>query len=123
MNNDRWKKPSCSPCYEKGGAQVPTAVPDTAPSAGITQQEVGRVIAALEDSQYKWRTVQGVAKDANLPEERVRQIIDYLQAEGVVIQSSIDAEDGSELFTTRLHRRQTASLWHRFMAALRVSAD
>jgi DNA-binding IclR family transcriptional regulator len=97
--------------------------PTIPPPEGIASQDVQSVIAALENPQYKWRTIAGIAASTGLAEGQVRRILHYLEREGVAIQSSVDAEDGSALFTTRLHYREKASLWHRFLAALRNRPD
>ena len=78
----------------------PTQVPNTPLPAAVTRPEAEKVIAALEDPRYKWRTYSGVATDTGLSEEKVHTIIDYLQSTGEVIQSSVNAKDGSELFAT-----------------------
>ncbi len=73
-------------------------------------QKIKDVIAALEDSRYKWRTVSGVAKQTSLPEKEVSDTIAVLSSKGLVIHSSIPSENGADLFTTRSHYSKAASL-------------
>ncbi|OGL42891.1 MAG: hypothetical protein A2042_01970 [Candidatus Schekmanbacteria bacterium GWA2_38_11] len=62
---------------------------------------------SLEDSRYKWRTIRGLAKDtASLPEEIQKLLITHSD---VVVKSSIPADSGEELFTTREHFRRMQS--------------
>jgi predicted transcriptional regulator len=81
-----------------------------------------KVIRALEDEKFKWRTVPGIAKSTNLDEATVRSMINQLASEGRVLKSSVDAADGSELFTTREHFKQNASVWSRLRSAFQNRA-
>jgi hypothetical protein len=91
--------------------------------AGITQDQVNEVRAALESDKWDWRTVHGVAKDTKLDEKIVRKIIRHLIKKGDVIQSEIDSDDGDELYTTRSHYENSATLWDRMKAAFRNRAE
>ncbi len=100
-----------------------TQVPDVELPENVTRDDVERVIKELENANYKYRTVQGVASAAGLEQKTVKRIIDWLGDEGVVMQSSGDDPDGNALYTTRSHYRQKSSFWERFRASLRNRAD
>jgi DNA-binding MarR family transcriptional regulator len=48
-----------------------------------------RVITALKDPNYTWRTSQGVSQATNLPLSEVQGIINKLEQDGLVIKSRI----------------------------------
>lgn len=78
---------------------------------------------SLEDKKYKWRTVRGVAKEVGADEEEVRRILGENSSE--VIKSSIQAETGEDLFTTRAHYRKQQSPFVKIASSLsgRVSSS
>jgi predicted transcriptional regulator len=78
-----------------------------------------RVLMALESPSYRWRTLHGVAKEANLEPGAVLEAIRDLSRKGLVVRSSVPAANGEPLFTTRKHYRQNASLSERVLALLR----
>lgn len=78
------------------------------------------VIDALENPNYKWRTVAGISKDAGIEPLVVYRVIDKLGAQ--VVKSSVSSTTGDELFTTRRHLRQKESLLSRIGAVLRNRA-
>jgi hypothetical protein len=100
-----------------------TQVPDIEPPDGITRNDAERIIKAFEDTEYKYRTVRGVAGETGLDPATVKRIVDWLGAEGVIMQSSMDDPDGTPLYTTRAHYRQKSSFWERLIASLRNRAD
>jgi response regulator of citrate/malate metabolism len=102
---------------------MPTQIPEVEPPEGITRDNVKRVIEELENTDYKYRTLQGVASAAGLEEKTAKRIIDWLGDEGVVMQSSVDDPEGNPLYTTRLHYRQKSSFLERLRASLRNRAD
>jgi hypothetical protein len=74
------------------------------------------VVQALEDPNYEWRTVEGVAEQTGLPEANVRETLEELNGE--IIRSSIPDESGRHLYTTRKHYRETQGLGTRILNAL-----
>lgn len=66
---------------------------------------------ALENPNFKWRTISGVAKETGLPPitivNSLSQHVDY------VIRSSIPSTNGEDLFTTREHYQEKSTLWDR----------
>jgi hypothetical protein len=80
--------------------------------------EVRRVITALENAEYDWRTVQGIVKETGLSESRVRAIL--TEYPDLIMQSSIPDKDGRPLFTTRAHYRQTHGAFERLKTIFRA---
>jgi hypothetical protein len=62
---------------------------------------------SLEDRRYKWRTIRGIAKESGSSPEEIRKLL--AKHSDVVVKSSILADSGEELFTTREHFRQMQS--------------
>jgi pantoate kinase len=78
---------------------------------------------SLEDARYQWRTIRGVAKETSLTQEEVHKIIKMHAQE--VIKSSVAADSGEELFTTRQHFRRRQSVVAKIASSLtsRVSSS
>jgi hypothetical protein len=76
-------------------------------------KETEMVIAALENPDYDWRTIEGIVNDTKLSPERVLHIIKTLESE--LIRSSIPDEKGRPLYTTRKHYSETHSVYNRFI--------
>jgi hypothetical protein len=74
------------------------------------------VSAALENENYEWRTLRGVAEDLNTTEEEVLRIITENASE--VIKSSAPAETGEALFTTRHNYRKKASFLDKITSSI-----
>ena len=88
---------------------------------GNFQRDTGimrRVIDALEDPRYDWRTVEGVAEQTGIAPIKVREILMGLEDE--IVRSSIPDESGRTLYTTRKHYRDTQGLGTRLLSALAV---
>ena len=71
---------------------------------------------SLEDSRYKWRTIRGVAKETGLSSEEVKKLLAANST--VVIKSSIPADSGEELYTTREHFRRMQSPFVKISSSL-----
>lgn len=67
-----------------------------------------KVIEALNDSNYKFRTISGVARTTNLQKNEVNRIISERQDE--IVQLSRKNQKGEKLYTTRTHYNQVASI-------------
>lgn len=79
------------------------------------------VLAALNDSKYKWRTISGISKATGLSPEKVKETIN-LNGD-LIIQSSALSPKGEPLFTTREKHSKETSTWSRIGSALRNRAD
>ncbi len=75
-----------------------------------------KVIIALEDDKYKWRTVDDVAKEVKLPVAEVKTIFSRL--EDFILKSSIKDTNGNELYTTREHYLEKSSFIDRLLNSL-----
>jgi predicted component of viral defense system (DUF524 family) len=76
---------------------------------------------ALENGKYRWRTVRGVAKELNTTDLEIIELIQQHADE--VIKSSIPAETGEDLFTTRKHYRANASSYAKIISTLSQSVS
>jgi hypothetical protein len=74
------------------------------------------VSAALENNKYIWRTLRGVAKELKTTQEEVLQIITENASE--VIKSSVPANTGENLYTTRKHYRRKASFFDKITSSM-----
>jgi hypothetical protein len=78
------------------------------------------VVGALENPNYKWRTIDGLVKETGIDESTVRRVIVKLGEQ--VVRSSVSSTSGEDLFTTRQHHRQKESVLSRLGAVLRNRA-
>lgn len=85
-----------------------------------TEEIRQRVIAALENPKFQWRTVDGIAKELGLPKATVQGTIDVLGE--LVIRSSVPDDHGRPLYTTRAHYKEYSSLANRILSAFSVTA-
>lgn len=83
--------------------------------------DLDRVICALNDKKYKWRTISGLSQATGISPERVKKIIS--ENSGMIIQSSALSPEGDSLFATRSKHSKEASTWERIGSALRNRAD
>jgi hypothetical protein len=70
--------------------------------------EAALVLKALEDPDWDWRTVEGVAQSTGLPVKRVQEV---LESSAAVMRSSVPDERGRPLYTTREHYRKRRSFF------------
>lgn len=82
----------------------------------ITVSTKKAVINALENPQYKWRTIHGIAEEVGFEETEILGLIKSLAEEGVLVRASTPDKSGRELFTTREHYRMTESFINRFFS-------
>jgi hypothetical protein len=74
-----------------------------------------KVISALENSDYDWRTLKGMSEDLGISQEKIKEIISKLDE--IVVQSSTLDKDGNNLYTTRKHYNKTQSFLKRSINA------
>ena len=70
-------------------------------------EERERVLAALANPRYSWRTVEGVSRDTGLDPGRVLQLIEDMP--DLVIRSRIPDARGRVLYATREHYKKMHS--------------
>lgn len=86
---------------------------DNESSINSTKQ---RIIKALENPKYKWRTVSGVSKEISLPTNIVLSELNNLKELGIVVQSSKLDFNGRYIYTTR--KRYNKRFANRLFSAL-----
>lgn len=79
-----------------------------------------KVIAALENPKYKWRTIDGISREAGVAPDKV---VDALKASDIVARSSVASKSGDALFTTRARFRQSASVAQKLRGAFTNRLD
>ena len=78
--------------------------------------EWGQLLKALENSKYKWRTLNGISKETGLDVQIVKDRIDkHLD---IIIKSSIPSENGEDLYTTRSHYRNKSSFLEKIKSSI-----
>ena len=88
----------------------------------MTINDKKKVLKALEDERYTWRTINGIAAEVKVPKTVVVETITDLSRQGVVVRSSTPSTTGEPLFTSRKHLRETASVTGRLIAAFKNRA-
>lgn len=88
--------------------------------ADVPEELIEQVMKSLADDRYKWRTVRGVAKQVNAPEDMVRHVLKVKEAD--IVQSSVPSTKGEDLFTLRETFSANTSLGSRFLGALKGRA-
>lgn len=76
---------------------------------------------SLEDRRYKWRTIRGIAKQTGTSPEEIRKLL--ATHADLVIKSSIQAESGEDLFTTREHFRRMQSPFVKLVSSITTSVS
>lgn len=84
-------------------------------------KEEEKVIGALNDSHYEWRTIKGLSTATGLDASKVLSIIEKNASE--IVQSSSFSPAGEALYSTREKRRKNSSTLSRLGSALRNRAD
>jgi hypothetical protein len=92
---------------------MPTDVEAVATEPIALTAEQQKVVNALNNGKYVWRTVDGVAKETGLSTEVVLPLLRGLPPNLV---ASTDGPQG-QLFTTREHYYGSQTLWGRFLTA------
>lgn len=77
------------------------------------------VLTALEQSEYKWRTARGLAKETNIPIQKIQRFLENSQA---ILRSKKPNKSGKPLYTTRDRYRKSTPVTKRILAALRNEA-
>jgi hypothetical protein len=74
------------------------------------------VLEALNNPDYTWRTIGGIAKETRIPKARVARILDSLSDS--VIRSSAPDPRGRTLYTTLDNYRAHSGILRRVLSAL-----
>lgn len=79
-----------------------------------------KVLLALENKQYQWRTAPGIAAEVGIPVEDVRKT---LRNNAKVVRSSALSDDDRELFIHRDRFAGVVSAANRILGSLKNRAD
>jgi hypothetical protein len=93
--------------YPKGRV---SAMPQTAQTLDLKTV----VIKALEDEQYDWRTIPGLARSLQMSEKDITRVLDSVPDR--IVRAT--ADDGRVLFTTRSHYEKTHGFGDKLLSAL-----
>lgn len=76
-----------------------------------------KIIKALSNSKYDWRTLEGVSQETGLNQD---EILEFIESKpDIFIKSRIPDEKGRSLYATREHYRATNSIWKRTLDQLK----
>ena len=78
-----------------------------------------RILSALEQSNYKWRTARGLAKETSIPIQKVHE---FLENSPKILRAKKSNKHGKALYTTRDKYRNTTPISKRILAILRNEA-
>lgn len=87
----------------------------------FTDDEVAKVMGALDDKRFKWRTLKGIVRESGLDPDKVMTIIRC--REDLVAQSSVPSDKGDELFTSRHNLGSSANTMSRLLGAFKGRAN
>ena len=79
-----------------------------------------RIIGALEDPRWDWRTVDGISRDIGIPPHEIRAFL--ARSGGTVVRSVARDRQGRALFTTRKRYRESHSLVERLLDHYRTTS-
>lgn len=89
---------------------------DDPEAKALTVEGIERVVVALENPNFRWRTVRGIAKETGLSEDAVLVALTAIQ--NWVIRSSIPSARGEDLYTTREHFKKSGSFLERLRGVI-----
>jgi hypothetical protein len=72
------------------------------------------VTKALEDEQYDWRTIPGLARSLNVSEKDITRVLNSVPDQ--IVRTT--ADDGRFLFTARSHYEKTHGFRDKLLSAL-----
>jgi len=76
----------------------------------IPKETIDKVVAALENNNYDWRTIDGIIRETNLSFNDVFGVLKKLDVEGKLVQSPSTKDPGKALFTTRDYYNRSRGL-------------
>ncbi|HFG1992785.1 TPA: hypothetical protein ACGG8C_003589 [Vibrio cholerae] len=76
-----------------------------------------KIEKAFNNENYEWRTIRGVAIEANVTQKEVQE---YINCHGdQIVKSSARNNDGEQLYASRKVRRERGSISSRFLSAVK----
>ncbi|MEN5208101.1 hypothetical protein ABE493_08270 [Stenotrophomonas terrae] len=76
-----------------------------------------KVINAMNNNRYRWRTIGGISKEVGLPQDVVVKVIS-LNSDSVVRAPAL-SNKGEPLFTTREHLLEKATIGEKILGAFK----
>ncbi len=78
----------------------------------------GRVLRALENPKYDWRTMEGISNETGIDHAEVARILHGISMmyPDQIVQSSVPDNKGRPLFTTRRHYYRSRTLAERLLS-------
>ncbi len=86
-----------------------------------TQKEKMLVLGALNNPEYEWRTIPGIAEETGLDSETVANALSGFKAG--VVRSSRFTRDGRALYTTRSRYEEATPFWRKVLGAVKNEID
>ena len=86
----------------------------------LSEKDIDAVLNALSNSNFKWRTIGGVAQETGLQTDVVRHAI--AEAADKIVRSALPSADGKDLFTTRERFQSVASFSEKLLGAIKNRA-
>jgi hypothetical protein len=74
-----------------------------------------RILKAMVESSYRWRTARGIAKDSGVP---LPQVLEFLDRSDLILRARKPNRKGEPLFTTRERYRHEVGLGERILSAI-----
>lgn len=78
--------------------------------------EGGLVLRAIEESEFEWRTAEGLSRETGIPVDEVRALLEGMPNE--VIRSFRPDPKGRPLYTTRDRYKTERGFWKRYLDVL-----
>jgi hypothetical protein len=79
----------------------------------ILDEKGRRVVQALENPDYDWRTPEGISQETDIDLHQVASILRFLPN---VVQSSVPDKFGRALYTTREHYKKRQNIGNRILS-------
>jgi hypothetical protein len=86
------------------------------PSHELINDPTRKIIFALENPAFTWRTIEGVSRDTEIPPEEVSNVLENLGESGQVIETT--RKDFGIIYTTRKHYTETEPVFNRILSVL-----
>jgi hypothetical protein len=88
---------------------------------GHSPEELERVLQALNNERFKWRTLKGIVRESGLEPDTVMTVIRC--NENLIAQSSVLSSKGDELFTSRSNLSSSDNTMTRLLGAFKGRAS
>jgi len=83
----------------------------------VSASDRRKIVEALENDRYVWRTVDGIVKDTGLPRTTVENAVQWDDEIDAIVASDAD-DKGRTLYTTRRHYQKKRPLGWRVLGAI-----